>query len=175
MEKLTREQDEEQRRGLSGAHARAWLLFVRGTEVVAKVETEVKTVGGVTLDGLRIIRALVQADENRMTVNKLAAKLKDTTTLSRSAVSRLTDRLEEAGLVYKDTVLNEKRKGEDGRTISVVLTQKGAETYNAAWPAYGNAIKRHFVGHLRNSEAIILGDILERMITKESDEPNSKA
>src|SRR3954447_15772305 len=69
---------------------------------------------------------------------------------SKSGLTRVVDRMEEAGLVRRV------RPEDDRRTILVVLTDKGTETMERARRFHRDGIERHFAGHLTGNEVKVL-------------------
>ena len=58
--------------------------------------------------------------------------------ISRSNITRLVDRLQEAGLVERE------RSAEDGRGAYAVLTAEGGKQRRRMWAVYGPAIEALF-------------------------------
>jgi DNA-binding MarR family transcriptional regulator len=73
--------------------------------------------------------------------------------LSRTAIVRLVDRLEKAGLARREPV------PEDRRGAYVVITPEGKATLKRMWPVYSAGIERLFATHATKS----MGAALDRM------------
>jgi DNA-binding MarR family transcriptional regulator len=84
-------------------------------------------------------------------------QLQDEIVLSRSALSRLVDALEKAGLVKKQTC------AKDARGLDVELTEKGHKALASAWPIYSEGIIEHFARHLTAEECQQVAKILAKV------------
>lgn len=84
-------------------------------------------------------------------------QLQEEIVLSRSALSRLIDALEKAGLVKKQ--MCEK----DARGVDVELTEKGHKALTSAWPVYSEGIAEHFARHLTIEECQRVAKILGKV------------
>jgi DNA-binding MarR family transcriptional regulator len=78
--------------------------------------------------------------------------------LSRSNLTRLVDRLAEAGLVSRE------RSEDDRRGAYAVLTEAGREMRRRMWPVYEAGIRQLFEGRLSEAEAETLGAALRRLL-----------
>jgi len=77
--------------------------------------------------------------------------------LSRSNLTRLADRLEQAGLIERAVA------AEDRRGAYCVITAEGRALRKRMWPAYQAAVERYFGAHISEREAILLGATLARV------------
>jgi DNA-binding MarR family transcriptional regulator len=80
-------------------------------------------------------------------------ELTEAVVLSRTAIVRLVDRLERAGLVRREPV------PEDRRGAYVAITPEGKATLKRMWPVYSAGIERLFAAHATRS----MGAALDRM------------
>jgi DNA-binding MarR family transcriptional regulator len=80
-------------------------------------------------------------------------ELAEAVVLSRTAIVRLVDRLETAGLARREPV------PEDRRGAYVVLTPQGRAMLKRMWPVYSAGIERLFAAHATKS----MGAALDRM------------
>ena len=78
--------------------------------------------------------------------------------LSKSNLSRLADRLEEAGLVAREA------SPEDGRGYDLALTRAGRAMRRRMWPVYETQIQQLFAAHLSLEEARVVGEALARAV-----------
>ena len=78
--------------------------------------------------------------------------------LSKSNLSRLADRLEEAKLVERQDA------AEDGRGYDLVLTRAGRALRRKMWPVYEAQIQQLFASHLSAEEARVIGEALGRTV-----------
>jgi DNA-binding MarR family transcriptional regulator len=88
-------------------------------------------------------------------MNELAERI----LYSKSGFTRVVDRMEEAGLVRRLRLEN------DRRTIPIVLTDKGIQTLDHARSHHRDGIQRHFTQHLTNTDIKALTRALEKIST----------
>ena len=79
------------------------------------------------------------------------------TLLERYNVSRLVDRLRDAGLVTR------RPADDDARGAAVVITGAGKDKRKAMWPVYRQAVEDEVATKLSNEELEMLGQLLERI------------
>jgi MarR family transcriptional regulator, 2-MHQ and catechol-resistance regulon repressor len=95
------------------------------------------------------------APDGRLTMSRLSSDVALTT----GGVTRLVDRMVEAGLVERRNCPN------DRRSVHVVLTQHGRTVLGQAVAAHVDGIDRHLMAHLdhtdRASLAAVLGKVLD--------------
>jgi DNA-binding MarR family transcriptional regulator len=112
-----------------------WALFLRAHAVaVEKIEARLKAAGLPSLAWYDVLWALESAPEQRQRMHELARGV----VLSRSNLTRLVDRLEEAGLVTREA------SSEDGRGAHAALTPKGLAMRRKMWPVYRAGIEALF-------------------------------
>ena len=78
--------------------------------------------------------------------------------LSRSGLTRLVDRLENAGLLCREP------DPSDRRGAFAVLTDEGRDMLRRMWPVYAAGIAEHFGGHISDEEAHVLTEALSRVL-----------
>jgi DNA-binding MarR family transcriptional regulator len=78
--------------------------------------------------------------------------------LSKSNLSRLADRLEDAGLIERQDC------PEDRRGYDLLLTRAGRAMRKKMWPVYEARIKELFSSHLSVEEARVIGEALGRAV-----------
>ena len=94
------------------------------------------------------------APENRLTMSRLSADVALTT----GGVTRLVDRMVEAGLVARQNCPS------DRRSIYVVLTPEGQAVLDRAIAAHIDGIDRHLVAHLSNGDRAALEVALVKVL-----------
>lgn len=142
--------------GLSEAHKRAWIEFiVAQAEIFRAIEREMAMHDVVSPDVYDVLLNLEDAPGRMMRMSDLA----DAVVLSRSGITRLTDRLEREGLVARKACPN------DRRSMHVALTDKGLAERQRAWPFYRDAIAKVFAAHMSEDEANVVADVFSRMRT----------
>ena len=145
---MTRKTAEETKRS-------AWAAFVTAHAVLLeRIEARLAQAGLPVLAWYDALWALERAPGGRLRLHELAASV----VLSRSNLSRLIDRLENARLVRREPA------GEDKRGYYAVLTEKGAALRRRMWPVYETAIADLFDGHLERVEADAMRAAFRRML-----------
>jgi DNA-binding MarR family transcriptional regulator len=94
------------------------------------------------------------APDGRLTMSTLSADVSLTT----GGVTRLVDRMVEAGLVARQNCPN------DRRSIHVVLTPQGRSTLEQAIAAHVDSIDRHLIAHLDASDRAALAMVLTKVL-----------
>src|ERR1700691_2927353 len=94
------------------------------------------------------------APESRLTMSKLSSDVALTT----GGVTRLVDRMVQAGLVARENCPS------DRRSIYVVLTPRGRAVLERAVAAHIDGIDRHLVGHLGDSDRAALETALLKVL-----------
>src|SRR6266511_3673165 len=84
-------------------------------------------------------------------------KLAQSVLLSKSGLSRLVDRMEEAGLVRRE------RCPSDRRGAYAVLTDEGRALLRRAAPVHLRGIEEHFARHLADDEVQVLAEVLGKV------------
>lgn len=131
-------------------HAWAVLLSAHAT-LVERIETALAAAKLPPLGWYDVLWALEQAD-GRLRMHALARRV----VLSRSNLTRLADRLEQAGLIARED------SAEDGRGYDLVLTKAGRAMRKKMWPVYEAQIESLFSRHLSLAEARTIGEALGR-------------
>ena len=132
-----------------------WPLFLTAhAALIEQIEGRFAAAQLPPLTWYDVLWGLEQAPEQRLRMSELADKV----VLSRSNLTRLVDRLEEAGLVARE------RSAEDRRGAYAVLTDQGRTLRRRMWPPYQAAIRELFESRLSDSEADFVATILRRLL-----------
>jgi len=123
------------------------------TRVNAVLSREMEAETPVSLDWYSILLILAQSEEASMRPSDLA----DQIGLSRSATTRLVDRLASDGLVERRAC------GSDRRGTYVTLTPRGEEIFREAGRVHLRGIDEHVGSHLTDDELAQLGDLLGKL------------
>jgi DNA-binding MarR family transcriptional regulator len=137
----------------SKAHAWAVLLTAHAT-LVAQIEAALAAAKLPPLTWYDALWELEKSGGGKLRMNELAQRV----VLSKSNLSRLADRLEDAGLVERRDC------AADGRGWDLVLTPAGRAMRRKMWPVYEAEIERGFARHISADEARTMGDALERAL-----------
>jgi DNA-binding MarR family transcriptional regulator len=133
----------------------AWRVFFEcAFALIDILDAELQDERGLTLRWYDVLVQLEEAGGScRMT--DLAGRI----LASKSGLTRVIDRMEEAGLVQRE------RPRDDRRVILVSLTSTGHDALHAARAVHRRGIDEHFVRHLSERDVAAL----ERMFRKVSD------
>ena len=84
-------------------------------------------------------------------------ELAEAVVLSKSGLTSLVDRMEVSGL------LERRADPKDRRATRVVLTEKGETRFREAAALHREVVRRIFIRHLKEAEAEVITDVLERV------------
>ncbi len=140
---------------LDDIHLDAWRTFITAhARLIDAIDAELVEAGRLPLHWYDVLVELIEAPDHRLRLHELA----DRVVLSRSGLTRLVDRLENAGLLARQP------DPMDRRGAFAVLTDKGREAMRQSWPVYARGIARHFARHLSDAEARTLTEVLTRVL-----------
>ena len=124
------------------------------SQVVARIEEDLKEEGEISLTWYDVLLALENAPENRLRMGEIADRI----VLSRSALTRSVDKLEAEGYLRRE------RCSHDERGAYAVLTKNGQRALAEARPVYWAGIKKYFAGNLTDADISSLESILEKIL-----------
>ena len=128
-----------------------WRVFLEcGYALIDILDAELQAEAGMTLRWYDVLVNLEEA-EHAVRMNELASRILS----SKSGLTRVIDRMEEAGLVERQ------RPPDDRRAIEVVMTHKGEQALQAARLVHRRGIYEHFAQHLDDRNFSALRDALE--------------
>jgi DNA-binding MarR family transcriptional regulator len=134
---------------------RAWARFVTVQAMLLEhIEAAFSVADLPPLAWYDVLWILENADQGRLRMHDLARKA----VVSRSNVTRLTDRMEKAGLVARSDC------PVDGRGTVCELTAKGRALRARMWPVYKKQIDTLFGKHLDSREADMISTAFDRII-----------
>jgi DNA-binding MarR family transcriptional regulator len=134
---------------------RAWRLFFESAMALLDVlDAELEQAAGITQRWYDVLVHLEESPQG-IPMNELAERI----LYSKSGFTRVVDRMEEAGLVRRSRLEN------DRRTILIVLTDKGTETLERARRHHRDGVQRHFSQHLTDADIKALTRALEKVST----------
>jgi len=144
-------------KSLESAKGSVWALFLTAhATLVEEIEGRLARQDLPPLGWYDVLWALERADEQRLRMNELATQV----VLSRSNLTRLVDRLEQAGLVERQ------RSEDDRRGAYAVLTAAGKAMRKRMWPTYQNAIRELFEEGINETEAATMGKALRSLLER---------
>lgn len=123
-----------------------------GYALIDILDAELQAEAGMTLRWYDVLVNLEEA-ERPVRMNELASRI----LASKSGLTRVIDRMEEAGLVERQRPLD------DRRAIEVVMAPKGSEALIAARVIHRRGIHEHFAQHLDDRDFDALLDTLENV------------
>jgi len=134
-------------------HAWALLLAAHAT-LVEQIEAALAQAELPPLAWYDVLWELEKAEGGKLRMHELARRV----VLSRSNLSRLADRIENAGLIGR---VDSPR---DGRGYDCVITRAGLAMRKKMWPVYEAQIERLFSRHVTVAEARVIGEVLARAV-----------
>ena len=141
-------------------HAWAVLLAAHAT-LVEKIEAALARAKLPPLAWYDVLWELEKAEGGKLRMHELARRV----VLSRSNLTRLADRLEDARLVAREDTPH------DRRGYHCVITSAGLAMRKKMWPVYKAEIERLFSRHITLEEARVIGDALGRAVKGARDLP----
>lgn len=131
---------------------RAWRAFLNAqASLLRQLEAELVAAEGMTLAEFDVLIQLRLAPDVRLRMTELSDRVR----LSPSGLTRLIDRLIQAGLVERGTCPS------DRRGTFAILTPAGRERLRRARPVHLKGIHEHFGKRLSTSQLTAVADALE--------------
>jgi DNA-binding MarR family transcriptional regulator len=132
----------------------AWRSFLRAhARITRALEAELVAEQRLSLAAYDVLVQLAEAPQRWLRMTELA----DAVLLSRSGVTRLVDRLEQARLVTRAPVES------DGRGVAAHLTDAGLERLRVAARTHLAGVARHFADRLDADDLAALDRISRRL------------
>ncbi|MEG3845226.1 MarR family transcriptional regulator [Microcoleus sp. herbarium14] len=136
-----------------------WRLFITANvKLFDRIGEKFSQAGLPSMDWYDVLLTLKEAPEYRVRLSDLAEKV----LLSRSNLTHLVDRLEKAGLLYRE------RCPIDRRGTYAVLTEAGLAMQQQMWTVYAEGIAEYFACHLDDEELQVMQRVLKRMLATAS-------
>jgi DNA-binding MarR family transcriptional regulator len=133
------------------------VFFETAMALLDIVDDELQAARGLSLRWYDVLVQLEEASEQDhaggLPMNELAARILS----SKSGLTRVVDRMEEAGLVRRE------RPPDDRRVVRVLITPKGIQTLHAAREVHHLSIHQHFTEHLTDRELTGLANALGKV------------
>jgi DNA-binding MarR family transcriptional regulator len=131
----------------------AWRMLLEAHRgLIDRLETELQDAKGLALSWYDVLVNLSEADR-RLRMTELAERV----VLSQSGLSRLVDRMAQAGLVERE------RCDTDRRGTWVVLTNRGRAVLEDAAPLHLQGVQEHFGANLTDEEAQVVARALAKV------------
>jgi len=136
----------------------AWEGLIRTVgDLLKTFDRELEDSEGIPLTWYDVLVHLSESPQESLRHQVLA----DSLLLSRSGVTRLVDRMAQAGLVCREAA------PEDRRVSYVVLTPEGRATLDRAGPGHIQSVVEHFARHLKDSETAALRSFLTSLLEED--------
>jgi DNA-binding MarR family transcriptional regulator len=133
---------------------RAWRVFFECALALPDIlDAELEEAVSLPFRWYDVLVQLEEAGGRGVQMNEVATRI----LASKSGLTRVIDRMEEAGLVQRE------RPEDNRRVVLVTLTPKGDETLQNARRYHRDGIYRHFAQHLTQSELAALAASLEKV------------
>jgi DNA-binding MarR family transcriptional regulator len=139
----------------------AWRAFLQAhAAVIRTLEREMQEEQGLPLTWYEILVWLDHAPEGRLRMQDLA----DSVLLSRSGLTRLMDRMTEAGLVTREAC------SYDRRGMNAVITPEGRAALERSAPGHLRGVQEHFLRHLDDADVQAMRRALSKVLASEKGE-----
>jgi DNA-binding MarR family transcriptional regulator len=130
-----------------------WRSFLEAHAAITRtLADELEAERSLALTWYDVLLTLHEAG-GRLRMQELAARL----LVNKSSLSRVIDRMSEAGYVEREPSL------EDGRGQYAVLTREGRETLRRAAPTHLRGIQEHFAQYLTDSDVLALQRVFGKL------------
>ena len=140
----------------------AWRAMLEAhAEVTAALERDLLAGCGLPLAWYDVLAQLHDAPGRGLRMQELARAV----LLSKSGLTRLVDRMEQAGLVVREP------DPDDRRGTRTALTSAGRAALRRAAPVHVRGVQRHFARHLEGDEARVLLAACARIVAAARAEP----
>jgi DNA-binding MarR family transcriptional regulator len=137
---------------LSKQERAVWRNFIESAWALLDIlDTELQAESKLTLRWYDVLVHLEDA-EHGLRMNELAERILS----SQSGLTRVVDRMDEAGLVRRE------RPPDDRRVVQVLITPKGIRTLQAAREVHHRGIQEHFAAHLDTQDLAAMMGGLEK-------------
>ena len=145
---------------------RAWRAFLDAqASILRRLEAELVSEERLTLAEYDVLFQLGVAADRRLRMTELSERVR----LSRSGLTRLVDRLVEAGLVTRGHC------DSDRRGTFAILTPAGIDRVRQVSPVHLRGVSKHFAQRLSPAQLIAIAEALEPLGQDMPDVPNAKS
>jgi DNA-binding MarR family transcriptional regulator len=139
----------------SSDHVAAWrALLTAHAELTERMDAALRAADVIPLRWYDALFSLYEAPGRRLRLAEMAKA----TLLTRSGLTRLVDRLEQAGLLTREPA------EDDARGAFAVLTPEGLQALRRCWRVYGAEIEARVGRRLTAAEARTLRALLARLV-----------
>lgn len=139
----------------------AWLNMIRAlAQVHRRLAAEMEQQDGLPIAWYDVLVHLSFAPETGWSMQELA----DQVMMSGSGLTRMVDRLIDAGLVQRRRA--DERQADDRRVVRVALTEAGLATLAHVQPHHQARVRAYFLQHVRAEELECLRNVGKRVLAE---------
>lgn len=131
------------------------LLFRAHRVLLYEVEGQLRDETGLTLPLWEVLVTLALADDDRLRMVDLTKRM----CVSKSNVTQLIDKLDQQGLVARET------SPSDRRLVYATLTERGRHAFERGTQAFNDAARRHFADQLTKGDIEKISSGLSKVIS----------
>ena len=141
-------------RWLTDEQQASWRAFLEGTARLSEtLNRDLENDSDLSLNEYEVLVRLSESPQRTLRMSQLADNLAH----SRSRVTHTIRRMEERGLVVRESCVA------DGRGVNCALTEAGHAALVAAAPSHVTSVRRHLVDVLTHEQLEVLGEAMERV------------
>jgi len=149
-------------RWLDPDQQRSWRAWISCSQLLGdRLGRDLVDATGLSMADYEILVRLSEQPERRMRMSELA----QATLSSRSRLSHQIDRMEQVGLVRRETCDSDKRG------LNAVMTEHGWDVLVAAAPSHVASVREHFVDVLTPEEFEALGAACAKVVARLQQSP----
>jgi DNA-binding MarR family transcriptional regulator len=131
----------------------AWRVFFECALALPDIlDAELDQAAGLSFRWYDVLVHLEDADGG-VPMNEVASRI----LASKSGLTRVIDKMEDAGFVRRERPANNRR------VVLVSITPEGLDSLHAARQFHRDGIRRHFTEHLTDDELTVLAETLEKV------------
>lgn len=139
---------------LTGLEAAAWRAFIDANyRLMDTLNRDLQTDTGLTMAEFRVLVRLSEAPEGSLRMSSLA----DGVLSSRSRLTHQIRRMQEQGLVVRDTCTD------DGRGVLAVVTDRGRARLAEAAPAHVASVRRNLIDLMTADELATVAEVFGKV------------
>lgn len=136
-------------------HESMWRAFIEAHSAVMRVlEQDMMEKHGLALSWYDVLLHLAEAPEGRLRLGELA----NSVILTKSGITRLIDRMVDAGMVVREACPG------DRRGYYAVITQSGRDTIEKVGPGHSQKAWEVFLSQVSPEEAAVLHRVFRRVL-----------
>lgn len=141
-------------KGFTELEGAAWWGLLRSSTLLLRGLGNDMQADGLQFEWFDVLINVYQYPEDAMPLSSLA----DNAVLSRSGLTRLLDRMENAGLLVRRLSTTDRRR------FDVLLTDQGRKEFERVWPQHQQAVRERCLKHLTSDEQSTIHQALAKVI-----------